>query len=150
MRSINLERHTLSGSSFYSKYWKLNVDFRTVFKDWRKTFNFWDNCFWIGCGKFSLIPREYLSWGVNVWTESPKIFDLTNRDFFETNFSQSNGKIWNNCCSASFSSVWDTLICWLSYVFFKYDSDLCFKMLKTKCKLQKCSKKFRKLFLLPR
>ena len=51
---------------------------------------FLENCFWISCGKFSLFRREYLSFPVNVLTNSPKISDITKRDIFELIFCQSD------------------------------------------------------------
>ena len=41
----------------------------------------------------SLLQREYLSSAVNVSTNSPKTFDLTNTDFFEPRLSQSDQKM---------------------------------------------------------
>ena len=37
--------------------------------------------------------REYLLWAVNVLTNSVKISDQTNADFFQLNISQMHGKI---------------------------------------------------------
>ena len=39
------------------------------------------------------IATEYLLWAVNVLTNSVKISDQTNADFFQLNISQMHGKI---------------------------------------------------------
>ena len=48
-------------------------------------FCFRDTCIWGWCNKLSLLRRDYLSLEVNVLTNSPKIFHLTKRDFFQLN-----------------------------------------------------------------
>ena len=58
----------------------------------QKSFCFLHNSIWIGSYKLSLLQREYLSSAVNVWTNSPQIFDMTDRDFLERRFSQSDEK----------------------------------------------------------
>ena len=40
-------------------------------EDIEKSLCFLDICIWISCGKFSLLPREYLSSGPNVLRDSP-------------------------------------------------------------------------------
>ena len=52
----------------------------------RKSFLFGDNCVRIGCVKFSLLRREYLSSAVNVLTNSYKALRLTKTDFFRLNY----------------------------------------------------------------
>ena len=71
-------------------------------------------CISIGCGKFSLLGRKYVSLAVNVLTKSPKISNVIKRDIFQLNFGQSDETIFWKCCRADFSSVWDPLTCWLS------------------------------------
>ena len=56
------------------------------------TFVYLDNCIGIGCGKFSLLQREYLPSAVIVLTNSPTTLDITKRDIFGLNFSQSDEK----------------------------------------------------------
>ena len=48
----------------------------------KKLFVFIDNGVRIGCGKLSLLRREYLSSAVNVLTNSYKALCLTKTDFF--------------------------------------------------------------------
>ena len=55
-------------------------------KQIRKSFLFGDNCVRIGCVKFSLLRREYLSSAVNVLTKSYKALHLTKTDFFQLNY----------------------------------------------------------------
>ena len=45
----------------------------------QKNFRFLDNCSWIGCGKFFLLRREYLSSAVSVLTNTPNISDTVRR-----------------------------------------------------------------------
>ena len=54
--------------------------------NWEKVFLFRDDCIWIGCGKLSLLTREYLWPAVTVLKNSPKILSITKRDFFKFNF----------------------------------------------------------------
>ena len=56
----------------------------------KKVFSFWNKCIWNGCGKFSLLWREYLSSIVNVLTNSPKISDLTKREVSQLALSQND------------------------------------------------------------
>ena len=64
---------------------KFNVDHRNVDKNLEKVFCFWENSIWIGCVKLSLLRREYLSWAVNVLTNSLKTLHSTKTDFFQFN-----------------------------------------------------------------
>ena len=47
-------------------------------------------CIWIGCNKFSLLPREYFSSAVIEKTNSPEILDITKRDILKLDFCQSD------------------------------------------------------------
>ena len=71
----------LWGSSFFFKCSKFHVDFENARKSSEKAFSFWDNYFWIGCVKFSLLRREYWSSAVNVLTNTYKALLLTKTDF---------------------------------------------------------------------
>ena len=99
---------------FFSKCWKLNINFKDPAGNWERTFCFLHNSIWIGCCKLSLLQREYLPYAINVWTNSTKILDMTNRDFSEPRFFMGAEKIFKNCCREDCSSAWDSLICWLS------------------------------------
>ena len=72
--------HELEWSSFF------NADFRIAAKNWEKKFCFLHNFIWIGFGKFSLLQKEYLSSSINALTNSPKISDITKRDFWNLSF----------------------------------------------------------------
>ena len=50
-------------------------------KKLRKIVFFWDNCFWIGYVKMSLLRREYFSSAVNVLTNSYKVLHISKRNF---------------------------------------------------------------------
>ena len=67
--------------------------FRNPMKNPQKRFRFWDNGVWTCCAKLCTLQREYLLSAVNVLTNSLKISDQTNADFFQLNISQINGKI---------------------------------------------------------
>ena len=54
---------------------------------------FWDNGVWTCCAKLCTLQQEYLLWAVNVLTNSVKISDQTNADFFQLNISQMHEKI---------------------------------------------------------
>ena len=54
---------------------------------------------------FSLLQREYLSSAVNVLKNSPKIFHITKRDFFQLNRLHSHHKLYLRCCLLDFNSV---------------------------------------------
>ena len=58
----------------------------------KNLFFFLDNWIWIGCDKFGLLQRKYLSSGVNVLANNLKILHITNRDIFKLNFPQSDEK----------------------------------------------------------
>ena len=74
----------LWGSSFFCKCSKFHVDFVNARKSSEKGFCFWDNCFWIGCVKYSLLRRECWSSAVNVLTNTYKDLRLTKTDFFNS------------------------------------------------------------------
>ena len=58
--------------------------------------------------------REYLSLGVNMLTNSLKIWDTTKKKLLELKFFQIDRKIWKNYTREDFSRVSDPLTCWLS------------------------------------
>ena len=75
-------------------FFQNDVNFRITAKNAEKWLYLLDNCIWIGCRKFSLLRRKYLSSVVNVLTNSPKISHITNRDIFQLNFNHCDQKIW--------------------------------------------------------
>ena len=79
---------------FFWIFSKFYLDFKNVDKNWEKLFCFWDNCIWIGCCRYCLLRREYLSWAVNVLKNGLKIFHITKSDFFQLNCLNSNQKLW--------------------------------------------------------
>ena len=52
-------------------------------KNGEKAFCFLENWILISCVHLSLLRRENLRPGVNVFTNSPKIFHITKRNFFQ-------------------------------------------------------------------
>ena len=61
-------------------------------KNPEKVFYFLDKCVWTCCAKLCTLQREYFLSAVNVLTNSLKISDQTNADFFQLNISQMHGK----------------------------------------------------------
>ena len=59
-----------------------------------KIFYVLDHCIWIGCGKLSLLWKEYLHSAVNTLANSPKISTMTKKDIFQLYFSKSNQIKW--------------------------------------------------------
>ena len=76
----------------YSKCSKFHAHFRTAIKNSENVFYFRDNGVWI-CVKMCKLQREYLLSAVNDLTNSLKITNQTNKDFFQFNISKSHGKI---------------------------------------------------------
>ena len=54
---------------------------------------FWDNVVWTWCAKLRTLQREYLLLELKVLTNSVKISDHTNADFFQLNIYQMQRKI---------------------------------------------------------
>ena len=74
----------------------------------KQFFPFVDNCIWIGCGKFCLYQREYLSSAVNVLTNSPQILHITKKDIFRLEFFYSDEK-YDKSAAVHISAVFRTL-----------------------------------------
>ena len=79
-------------STFYSKFSKFNAHFTSAIKNLENVFCLRDNGVWI-CVKVCKLQREYLLSTVNDLTNSLKITNQTNKDFFQFNISQIHGKI---------------------------------------------------------
>ena len=92
--SVISEIQKLWGSCSFSKYTKVNLDFRNAAGNSEKVFCFWGNSIWISIVKFSLLRTGYFSSVANVLTSSPKIWHVNKRDFFEYNFLASYQWIW--------------------------------------------------------
>ena len=84
--SVISEIQNLSTSSFFSKYLKVNLDFRNEEKNSEKVFSFSHNCTWIGIVKLSLLRTGYFSLGANVLKRSQNIWHLNKRDVFQLNW----------------------------------------------------------------
>ena len=68
MESVSSKIHELGGSYIFFKYSKLNIN--------------WHKWIWKCCNKLPLLRREYLLLVVNWLSNSPKILNMTQRDFF--------------------------------------------------------------------
>ena len=82
----------LRHSTFYSKFSKFNAHFTSAIKNLENVFCLRDNGVWI-CAKVCKLQREFLLSAVNDLTNSLKITNQTNKDFFWFNISQIHGKI---------------------------------------------------------
>ena len=78
--------------NFYSKFSKFNAHFTSAIKNLKNIFCFRDNGVWI-CVKMCKVQREYLLSAVNELTNSLKITNQTNNNFFQFNISQIHRKI---------------------------------------------------------
>ena len=67
---------------FFSECTRFNVNSKKGIKYSQKLFGFLENCIFIGCGKFFILGRHYLSSVVKVLASSPQIADPTKRDVF--------------------------------------------------------------------
>ena len=74
----------LWGSSFFKNF-KILSAFQKCRQEKEKVFPFRGNFIGIGCVQLSLLRREYLWPADNVLKNSPKIFPITKKDFFELN-----------------------------------------------------------------
>ena len=83
--SVISEVQNLRGSSFDSRYWKFNLDFKNATKNWEKKFCFSDNYIWIGMVKLPLLRTGYFSSAAIVLTRGPRFGIFNMRDFFELN-----------------------------------------------------------------
>ena len=79
---------------FFLKLSKIYSRFQKLRKEFGKPFCVLDYCIWIGCVKLCLLRREKLSSAVNVLTNSPKILDITKKDFSQLNWLDSDQWIW--------------------------------------------------------
>ena len=70
-------------------------------------------CIWIGCGKFTLLRREYFPLAVNLSANSPNKSHITRIGIFELYFRQNDEKIRWKCCGEYLSSLWNPLTSWL-------------------------------------
>ena len=98
----------------FPKYSTFDVHFRNFEENSANVFCYGDNCVWIGCVKHSLLPREYLSLGVDKLSNSLKIWDTTKTKILELKLFQSDRNIWQNYCREDFCSFSNTLTCWLA------------------------------------
>ena len=105
-------------------FWKcseFDVDLKNAHKNSEKGFCFSDKCIWIVCIELSLLRREYLSWVVNVLTESLETFHITTSDFFRLNYLHSHQWIWKKRYRWEWISVLVRLPCSLSMGHLKRD-----------------------------
>ena len=70
----------------FFKTCKISNRFEKWTKNWEKVFCFCDNCIWIAIIKLFLWRRKYISSPANVLTSTPKIFHVSNGDFFQLSF----------------------------------------------------------------
>ena len=78
-------------------------------KSLQKAFCFLDNYIKIGCCKFSLLQKIYLSSAVNVLTKNQKTSHITKRDIFHISFHQSDEKKIDKSTFMQISQLFETL-----------------------------------------
>ena len=101
----NIRNKTHLRLIFFFKVFQILYRFCKQGTNFRKNFQFGDNCIWIGCVKHSLLLREYLSLGVNMITNSLQISYTTKTEVFEVIFFQSDWNIEEKYCHAGSRSV---------------------------------------------
>ena len=74
-----------------------NLYFRNGERDSEKIIHFLDNAISIGCRKFSLLRREYLSPDLNVLAKCDGIPHITKRDIFKVSFALIDEEISQKC-----------------------------------------------------
>ena len=99
------------GHLFFGKCSKFNLDFENAEKNQGKVFCFWNNWTWIGCVKYSLLRRQFLSTALNVLTNSLKIYHITKRDFLQSNIPPIDQLIWYRCCRSDLNRADTRLPC---------------------------------------
>ena len=119
--SVNSEIQNLWGSSFVSKYWKFNLDFKNEDKNLKEVFCFWGNCIWTGIVKSFLLRTGYFSSADNVLTSSTKDLHVNKRDFFQLNWLDKDQWIWSRWFDADFNNAWARLPCCLLKGLLKLD-----------------------------
>ena len=70
---------------FFFNMFKIYSRFQKCKKQFRKSFFFSDNCFWIGIFKLTLLRTGYLSLAASVLPSSPKIWHVKKGDSFQLN-----------------------------------------------------------------
>ena len=91
----HLSDHVFGGRNFrntksmriiiFFKILKIYSTFGKCSKKLSKSFFFWDNCFWTGIIKLSLVRTGYFSSEDNVLTSSPKIWHVNKKNVFQLN-----------------------------------------------------------------
>ena len=94
MESVISEIQNLWELSFFWKYSKFKLDFKNPEKNSEKFLCSCGNCILIGIVKLSLLRTEYLTWGGNVLTSSPRIWLVNNIDFFQLNWVGGDQSRW--------------------------------------------------------
>ena len=79
---------------FLWKKFKIESKFRKCKKKLENIFRFLDNCISKYCNKFPLLRRENLMSPKNGLTNSRKILDITQRDFFNLNCVPRDQQVW--------------------------------------------------------
>ena len=108
MEDIILEIIKVRFSTFYSKFSKFHAHFRTSIKNLENVFCLRDNGVWI-CIKVCKLQREHLLSGVNDLTNSLKITNQTNKDFFPIQYIPNSWKNKIIVVPCWFQQCWETV-----------------------------------------
>ena len=109
----NFKNTSVLRAMFSLKMFKIESKLENAKRNWENTFFFWNNSIWKCCYKFSLLIRKYLLPVVNGLANSPEIFHIPQRDFFNLNFVHRDQKIRQRCCCSALNSVFARLPCYL-------------------------------------
>ena len=78
---------------FFSQCSKIDLDFRNGQKDSEKIIRILENFIRIGCRKFSILQKEYLSPAEKKLAKCPSISHITKRGVFQVSFAHSDEEI---------------------------------------------------------
>ena len=106
---------------FFWRCLKFYLHFKNAEKNCEKAFYFLHNCIWILCVNLVLLRRENLWPAVNVFTNSPKIFQITEKDFFQLKYPHGDQYICWTFFGLDFNSVWTHVPCCISKGLQKHD-----------------------------
>ena len=164
------EYKSLEGHLFFSKCSIFDIDFENAAKNWQKPFCFLDNSIWIRCVNLAFLRREYLSSSM-YWQRILRSY-ITLRETFSSQFPLQWSIIMINKLSCRVQQCLTPLTILLleasseaglfghlsNHVFcirifpkyISYEGPLFFQMFKIWNRIQKCSKKLTKSFLVLR
>ena len=143
---------------------KFHVDLKNTHQNSENFFCFSDKSIWSGSIETSLLRKEYLSWTVNVLTESLETLHVTKSDFFQLNYFHSDlwickdtgveiesvfRRVYHAACGEVISNALFEHVSRGPYFseLISYESNLFLKMFKICFRFEKSTQKLRKSVL---